>query len=71
MKLHFLEFPFSHKEHPDGITLYCSDGKNVYKYNATMLSCLVASKHLISSDTILHRPTIHLEQFITYTDDNQ
>lgn len=36
-----------------------------------MLYCLVASKHLISSETILHRPTLHLDQYLTYTDDNQ
>ncbi|CAF4036794.1 unnamed protein product [Adineta steineri] len=58
-------------EHPDGITLYCSDGKHLYKYNATMLSCLIASKNLVSSETILQKPNIHLDQFLTYIDNDQ
>ncbi|CAF1454508.1 unnamed protein product [Adineta ricciae] len=58
-------------ENPEGITLYCSDGKDLYKYSATMLSCLVGLKTLVSSEVIRQRPRIHLDRFLTYTDNDQ
>ena len=36
-----------------------------------MLTYLVASKPLVSSQTIHHLPTIHLNEFLTYTDNDQ
>ncbi len=55
----------------DGITIYCSDGNSIYKYNATMLTYLVACKPLFSSQTIHQIPNIQLDHFLTYTDNNE
>ncbi|CAF1109225.1 unnamed protein product [Adineta steineri] len=54
----------------DGITLYCSDKNNIYKYNATMITYLTASKSLVLSQKIHNMPNIYLDQFLTFTDNN-
>ncbi|CAF1262624.1 unnamed protein product [Rotaria magnacalcarata] len=48
----------------DGITLYCSDGNNIYKYNATMLTYLTSSKPFHPSHTIDQIPSLHSNQFL-------
>ncbi len=55
----------------DGITIYCSDGSNLYKYNATMITYLLSSKPLISSPMINQLPSIHSNEFLAFLDDNQ
>lgn len=55
-------------ENPNGVTLFYSDGKYLYKNNATMLSCLMASKHDAPSETVVQNPTTFLDRFLTYTD---
>jgi hypothetical protein len=52
----------------NGITVYCSDGNHLYKYNATMLTYLVASKPFISSKIIDQIPNTHLNEYLTFID---
>ncbi|CAF1291712.1 unnamed protein product [Adineta ricciae] len=51
----------------DGITLYCSDKNSIYKYNATMLTYLHASKSVVPSLSIDHLPKISSDQYLTFT----
>ncbi|CAF1533025.1 unnamed protein product, partial [Rotaria sordida] len=54
----------------DGITIYCSDSNNIYKYNATMLTYLDSSKSFVPSQPIGQILSIHSDQFLTIKDDD-
>ena len=54
-----------------GITIYCSDSNNIYKYNATMLTYLVSLKSFVPSQTIGQILSIHSDQFLTIKDDDK
>jgi hypothetical protein len=54
----------------DGITLYCSDGTNICKYNATMLTYLPLQRSISSLAIETPRCNVHANEFLVCQTDH-